>query len=36
MQIGFIGLGRMGSQMCGHLLQAGHRVAAYDVRPEAV
>lgn len=36
MLIGFIGLGRMGSQMCGHLLDAGHTVAAYDVRPEAV
>lgn len=36
MKIGFIGLGRMGSQMCGHLLNAGHSVAAYDVRPEAV
>ncbi len=36
MRIGFIGLGRMGSQMCGHLLKADHAVTAYDVRPEAV
>lgn len=35
MRIGFIGLGRMGSQMCGHLLKADHAVTAYDVRPEA-
>jgi 3-hydroxyisobutyrate dehydrogenase-like beta-hydroxyacid dehydrogenase len=36
MRIGFIGLGRMGSQMCGHLLKADYAVTAYDVRPEAV
>lgn len=36
MKIGFVGLGRMGSQMCGHLLKADHAVMAYDVRAEAV
>jgi len=35
MNIGFIGLGRMGSNMARRLAEAGHRVAAYDVRPEA-
>jgi 3-hydroxyisobutyrate dehydrogenase-like beta-hydroxyacid dehydrogenase len=30
MQIGFIGLGRMGSAMAGNLLQAGHDVAVYN------
>ncbi len=35
MRIGFIGLGRMGSQMCRHVLKADHAVTAYDVRPEA-
>ena len=36
MEIGFIGLGRMGNQICGHLLIAGHSVTACDIRPEAV
>ncbi len=36
MELGFIGLGRMGSCLCGHLIEAGHAVAAYDVREEAV
>ena len=35
MELGFIGLGRMGSQICGHLIRAGHDVTAYDVREEA-
>ena len=35
-RIGFIGLGRMGAPMARRLLRAGYRVAACDVRPEAV
>ena len=31
--IGFVGLGIMGTPMAGHLLAAGHTVHAYDVRP---
>ncbi len=34
--IGFIGIGNMGLPMVSNLLKAGHRVEAYDVRPEAV
>jgi len=36
MEIGFIGVGRMGLPMAKHLLAAGHKVIAYDARPEAV
>ncbi len=36
MELGFIGLGRMGGEICGHLLRAGHTVTAYDVREQAV
>jgi 6-phosphogluconate dehydrogenase len=36
MEIGFIGLGRMGSNMVRRLLAAGHRVVAYDRSPSAV
>lgn len=35
MNLGFIGLGRMGNHMARHLAEAGHEVAVYDVRPEA-
>lgn len=35
MDLGFIGVGRMGSHMARHLAEAGHRLAVYDVRPEA-
>ena len=35
MEVGFIGLGRMGGEICAHLVQANHAVAAYDVREEA-
>jgi 3-hydroxyisobutyrate dehydrogenase-like beta-hydroxyacid dehydrogenase len=35
MNIGFVGLGRMGSNMARRLAEAGHSVAAYDVRSEA-
>lgn len=36
MEIGLIGLGRMGGNMAQRLLKGGHRVVAYDLRPEAV
>jgi len=36
MEIGMIGLGRMGANMTTRLLAGGHRVVAYDRAPEAV
>lgn len=36
MNVGFVGLGRMGSHMARNLVQAGHRVTVCDVRQEAV
>src|SRR5258708_2327634 len=36
MQVGFIGLGHMGQHMARHVAEAGHAVAAYDLRSEAV
>src|SRR5579883_1874245 len=36
MQLGMIGLGRMGSNMVERLLRAGHTCVVYDARPEAV
>jgi 6-phosphogluconate dehydrogenase len=36
MQIGMIGLGRMGANMVRRLLAGGHRVVVYDRQPEAV
>jgi len=36
MQIGFVGLGRMGLNMVTRLTQAGHEVAAYDRSADAV
>ncbi len=36
MKIGFIGLGRMGSQMVARIMNNSHQVVAYDVEPEAV
>ncbi len=36
MELGMIGLGRMGSNMAQRLLLAGHRVVVYDPIPEAV
>ena len=36
MEIGFVGLGKMGLNMVTRLQQAGHRVAAYDRAPEAL
>ncbi len=36
MELGMIGLGRMGGNMTQRLLQGGHRVVVYDIRIEAV
>lgn len=36
MELGMIGLGKMGANMTRRLLRSGHRVVAYDPRPEAV
>ena len=36
MELGFIGLGRMGGNMVQRLLNGGHRVVAFDVSAEAV
>jgi 3-hydroxyisobutyrate dehydrogenase len=33
-QIGFVGLGRMGTPMARHLARAGHELTAFDIRPE--
>ena len=34
-QIGFIGLGRMGTPMAGHLVKGGYSLVVYDTRPDA-
>jgi 6-phosphogluconate dehydrogenase len=36
MQIGMIGLGRMGGNMVRRLLKGGHECVAYDLSPAAV
>src|SRR5579885_2685195 len=36
MQVGFIGVGRMGKAMARNLLKAGHRVLAWDVAKTAL
>ena len=36
MQLGMVGLGRMGANMVRRLMRGGHEVVAYDVVPEAV
>jgi hypothetical protein len=36
MELGMIGLGRMGTNMVRRLLRAGHQCVVYDVQPEAV
>jgi 3-hydroxyisobutyrate dehydrogenase-like beta-hydroxyacid dehydrogenase len=36
MDIGFIGLGQMGFHMARRLVEAGHRVMVFDVRPEGI
>ena len=35
MRLGFVGTGTMGAPMAGCLIDAGHQVTVYDVRPEA-
>lgn len=35
MDLGFVGLGRMGAPMAGRLIDAGHRVVVYDVEVRA-
>src|ERR1700704_4598869 len=36
MQLGMIGLGRMGSNMVRRLLRAGHQCVVFDMSPQAV
>ena len=36
MQIGMVGLGRMGSNMVRRLMRGGHTCVGYDVHPDAV
>lgn len=36
MELGFIGLGRMGSNMVQRLLKGGHQITAYDRDPKAI
>jgi len=36
MELGMIGLGRMGTNMVRRLLKSGHRCIAYDIHPEPV
>jgi 3-hydroxyisobutyrate dehydrogenase-like beta-hydroxyacid dehydrogenase len=35
MRIGFIGLGRKGSELVGNLLKAGYDLVVYDLNPQA-
>ena len=36
MQLGMIGLGRMGANMVKRLMRAGHECVIFDMRPESV
>jgi len=36
MRVGFVGLGKMGAGMAGHLAASEHDVAVFDTRPEAI
>ena len=36
MELGMIGLGRMGNNMVRRLLRAGHRCVVYDIHADAV
>lgn len=36
MQMGMVGLGRMGANMVRRLLRGGHQCVVYDVSPDAV
>src|ERR1700730_1743856 len=35
MRLGFVGTGTMGAPMAGCLIDAGHQLTVYDVRPDA-
>src|SRR5829696_3765019 len=36
MELGMVGLGRMGANMARRLMRDGHRIVAYDISPDAV
>ena len=36
MQLGMVGLGRMGANIVRRLMRAGHECVVYDVNPDAV
>ena len=36
MELGIVGLGRMGANMARRLMRDGHQIVAYDVNPDAV
>ena len=36
MRVGFVGLGKMGAGMAGHLAASDHDLAVFDTRPEAI
>ncbi|HEY3434458.1 MAG TPA: NAD(P)-binding domain-containing protein, partial [Solirubrobacterales bacterium] len=36
MQLGIVGLGRMGANMARRLMRDGHEIVAFDVNPDAV
>ena len=36
MELGMIGLGRMGNNMVRRLMRAGHQCVVFDIHPEAV
>ena len=36
MQIGMVGLGRMGAGLVGRLMRDGHNCVVYDVNPDAI
>jgi 6-phosphogluconate dehydrogenase (decarboxylating) len=36
MQLGMVGLGRMGAGLVGRVMRDGHRCVGYDVSPDAV
>src|SRR6478735_407210 len=36
MELGMVGLGRMGANMARRLMRDGHRIVAFDVNPDAV
>ena len=36
MRLGFVGTGTMGGPMAGRLIDAGHQLTVYDVRPDAM